>query len=244
MITMPLEHPEHPIVRLEGALVYFDTGAPQSLIPDVNAPWIESLGVAVPPMSGMARNTFERSQSVLSRLTGGLRLDALVGMDLITEHGLRYDLSNRQLGWGLSKNAVDSATRLKSEVVMGLPVIEMKVAGRKMRAILDTGCHMDGYFQDLPKNLPSAGYIQDESPIIGSIECPARYAEASLLARDGSKISLSESAFGIAPPALVRALSTLRVDGVLGRPAFVDFRVCFYGAMVGVVQSNRGGLSG
>jgi len=112
-----------------------------------------------------------------------------------------------------------------------------------MRAILDTGCHADSYFQELPKNLPSAGVIRDESPIIGPFECPTRYAEASLLARDGSKVGLADSVFGIAPPALVLALSTLRVDGVLGRAAFVGCRVSYCGAMVGVAQSSRGGLS-
>lgn len=213
---MSLEHPEHPIVRLDGALIYFDTGEPQSLIPDVNAPWIESLGASAPPISGIAKIAFEQSQGVLSRLTDGLRIDALVGMDLIAEHGLRYDLLNRQLGWGLSENVLDSATLLKSELVMDLPVIEMEVAGRKMRAILDTVCHTDGYFQDLPQNLPSAGCIQDESPIIGPFECPARYAEASLLEAGLSTIDIGMCRFGKAPDTLACTLKALTVDGVIG----------------------------
>ena len=208
-------------MRLDGALIYFDTGAPQSLIPDVNAPWIESLGAFAPPMSGIAKIAFEQSQGVLSRLTGGLRIDALVGMDLIAEHGLRYDLLNRQLGWGLSEKAVDSATLLKSELVMGLPVIEMELAGRKMRAILDTGCHTDGYLLDLPQTLPDAGTICDESPMFGSFESVARYAEASVFAESGSKINLGRSRFGEAPPMLEFTLRAIGVDGVVGAIALM-----------------------
>lgn len=138
MITMLMEHPEHPIVRIEGALVYFDTGAPQSLIPGPNAPWTRKLGISAPPMSGLTSMAFERARNTLSHLTGGLRIDALVGMDLITEHGLAYDLSAGQIGWGISQQETDDLITLRSELVLGLPVIEMELAGCQMRVILDT----------------------------------------------------------------------------------------------------------
>jgi hypothetical protein len=238
MTMMNLEHPEHPIVRIEGSLVYFDTGSPQSLIPDVNAPWIESLGAFAPPMSGIAKIAFERSQGVLLRLTGGLRIDALVGMDLIAEHGLRYDLLNRQLGWGLSEEAVDSATLLKSELVMGLPVIEMEVAGLKMRAILDTGCHTGGYLLDLPQTLPDAGTICDESPMFGFFESVAWYAEASVFAEGGSRIKLGRERFGEAPPVLEFAMRAAGVNGVVGPVALMQAKSqAFAGSTVCVDQS-------
>ena len=138
VITLLLEHPEHPIVRIEGALVYFDTGAPQSLIPGPNAPWTRELGISAPPMSGLTSMAFERARNTLSHLTGGLRIDALVGMDLITEHGLAYDLSAGQIGWGISQQETGDLITLRSELVLGLPVIEMELAGCQMRVILDT----------------------------------------------------------------------------------------------------------
>jgi hypothetical protein len=220
MTMMNLEHPEHPIVRIEGSLIYFDTGSPQSLIPDPNAAWLNTLGITAPPMSGLAGPAFGRARSTLARLTGGLMIDALIGMDLITEQGLSYDLLNRQLGWGIPQNTLDSMIALRSELVMGLPVVHLELAGQPRRAILDTGCHFDGYFIDLPKNLPDAGVIQDENPIIGTIESAARYAEAALLAKNGTKINLGQGRFGEALPALEFALTSIGVDGVVGAVVF------------------------
>ncbi len=216
VITMLLEHPEHPIVRIEGALVYFDTGAPQSLIPGPNAPWTRKLGISPPLMSGLKSMAFERARNTLSRLTGGLRIDALVGMDLITEHGLAYDLSAGQIGWGISQQETGDLITLRSELVLGLPVIEMELAGRKMRAILDTGCHTDGYFLNLPKTLPDAGIIRDESPMFGPFESAARYAEVSLMAREGLKINLQPAKVGQTPLTLELPLKMAGVDGVVG----------------------------
>ncbi len=218
VITLLLEHPEHPIVRIEGVLVYFDTGAPQSLIPGPNAPWTRKLGISAPPISGLTSMAFERTRNTLTRLTGGLRIDALVGMDLINEHGLAYDLSAGQIGWGISHLETGDLITLRSELVLGLPVIEMELAGRQLRVILDTGCHTDGYVLDLPKTLPEAGVIRDESPIFGPFESAARYAEASVWAKNGSKINLRRGRFGEAPPALEFALTSIGVDGVVGVP--------------------------
>lgn len=215
---MLMEHPEHPIVRIEGALVHFDTGAPQSLIPGPNAPWTRKLGISAPPMSGLTSMAFERARNTLSRLTGGLRIDALVGMDLITEHGLAYNLSAGEISWGISQQKTGDLITLRSELVLGLPVIEMELARRKMRVILDTGCHTDGYVLDLPNMLPEAGIIRDESPMFGTFESAAWYAEASVLAKNGSKINLGRGRFGEAPPALEFALTSIGVDGVVGVP--------------------------
>lgn len=220
VITLPLEHPEHPIAKIEEALVYFDTGAPQSMIPGPNAPWTRKLGITAPPMSGLMSIAFERSRNTLSRLTGGLKIDALVGMDLISKHGLAYDLSAGQIGWGISQRETGDLIPLSGEPVLGLPVIEMELAGRHIRVLLDTGCHTDGYILDLPKTLPEAGIIRDESPIFGPFESAARYAEASVLAKNGSKINLGRGRFGEAPPPLEFTLRAVGMHGVVGAVAF------------------------
>ena len=208
------------------------------MIPGPNAPWTRELGIFAPPMSGLMSMAFERARNALSRLTGGLRIDALVGMDLITEHGLAYDLSAGQIGWGISQQETGDLITLRSELVLGLPVIEMELAGRQMRVILDTGCHTDGYFLDMPKTLPEAGIIRDESPMFGPFESAARYAEASVLAKNGSKINLGRGRFGEAPPPLEFTLIAVGVDGVVGAAVFRQTKSTrFAGSLVCVDQA-------
>ncbi len=233
MIRMPLEHPEHPIVRIKGSLVYVDTGSARSLIPDPNAAWLGVLGIVAQQMTGIPRLVFQQARITLARLTGGVVIDALVGMDLISEHGLAYDLSPGLIGWGLSPQETRQLTPLSSELVLGLPVIEMELAGRQLRVILDTGCHTDGYVLDLPKTLPEAGVTRDESPIFGPFESAARYAEASVWAKNGSKISLGRGRFGEAPPPLEFTLSAAGVDGIVGAAGFTQKKsITFAGAAV------------
>jgi hypothetical protein len=213
---MKLEHAEHPLVRVAGALVYFDTGAPQSLIPVNGAPWVGALGVSASAMTDSAVSVLANSQAVLARLTGGLRLNALVGMDLIAKHGLLYDLETGQLGWGISPTRIGGSTCLMSDLVINLPVIDIYLGRRRLRAIIDTGCHMDGYFTEMPETSLDAGVISDDSPFIGPFTVAARLVETSLLTTDYSKIALGQKRFGIAPSGLASALKAMRVDGVVG----------------------------
>lgn len=213
---MKLEHAEHPLVRVAGALVYFDTGAPRSLIPVNGAPWVGALGISASAMTIGADSVFAHSQAVLARLTGGLRLNALVGMDLIAKHGLVYDLETGHLGWGISPTRIGRSACLMSDLVMNLPVIDIYLGHRRVRAIIDTGCHMDGYFTEMPETSLDAGVISDESPFVGAFTVTARCVEISLLTTDYSRIALGQKRFGIAPSGLAFALKAMSVDGVVG----------------------------
>jgi hypothetical protein len=65
VIRTPLEHPEHPIVRIKGSLVYFDTGSARPLIPDPNAALLGVLGIVAQQMTGIPRLVFERARATL-----------------------------------------------------------------------------------------------------------------------------------------------------------------------------------
>ena len=163
-----LAHPEHPLVRIDGKLIYFDMGAPASLVPDELVARLTVHGLPVTPMDPLTQARFPSTRNTLKSLIG-FEMDALIGMDVIAQTGLSYDRAKGHLGWG-DETTPNGAIELKSRSVMGLPVVEMEVAGQRVSAILDTGCHEDGYFLGLPKDLRVGEIIRDANRMVGEFE--------------------------------------------------------------------------
>jgi hypothetical protein len=260
MTHHPLQHPAHPLVDIDGRAVYFDTGSPVSYLPERHADLRATLGLGAHELHLCSDAAFARVRAVAEKLTGQ-RVDALLGMDVIARIGLDYDRPNGTLAWGVAANAATAAsadgatdaaanddgfTLVATGHASAIPVAEFEVAGRRLRAFLDTGCHADGYIDGLPSDLPDAGMMQDHNPIIGAFSVRGHIADATLLCGDGTRVPLGESRLGDIPhqaKGLLPALSALSaksappLQGVLGGAVFRYRRVRFIGNEVFVARA-------
>lgn len=208
-------HPDHPLVQIDDAVVYFDTGCPGSFLLEGDGRWLEALGANLDRPLHPAPPALSES---LQQLTGH-RVQALLGMDVIARIGLHLDRQRGQLGYGVT-DLPASSIPLHAEQVHTLPVVHIQLEGQDCRVVLDSGCHLDGYFVRLPEHCPDGPVLYDSNPLVGPFSCPSRHVALCVKRADTRWHSLDRAVFGVPPPRLAKMKRRMGIDGVVGAAFF------------------------
>lgn len=150
----------------------------------------------------------------------GVHVSGLLGMDIISRLGIKIDIPGGKLSFN---PLTDGMTRIPSRMGMGYMSVEMVLAGKYARIILDTGAptsYVSGLFTE---GLNPIGQVTDFNPLVpgDTFETPIFEFPASFAGKDFTMRA------GHLPVSLQMMLSVLGVDGVVGMEILKRFPVTF-----------------
>ena len=148
----------------------------------------------------------------------GERVSGLLGMDIISRLGMKIDIPGGKLFFHPS---TDGMNRLPSRMGMGYMSVEMVLAGKPARIILDTGAPTSYVSGSFTEGLNPIGQVTDFNPLVpgDSFETPIFEFPASFAGNDFTMKA------GHLPDSLQMMLSVLGVDGVVGMEILKRFPV-------------------
>ncbi len=173
-------------------------------------------------------------QSTVGHLVPGVHVHALAGADAFARMDMMMDVKagTVELRWVNPEVAERRHWRiLKTETVMGVPVVHVDLAGVRQRLVLDSGCE-HGYLLDLPDGGISAPDLEDVHPLTGAFRTESREYEAHLHAecapdQRGASIPAGSLRFGRLSGMLAMSVRMIGLDGVIGRSLLNQFRFRF-----------------
>lgn len=204
-------HDRHPVVETSQGPVLIDTGASASF---GRGPTVSLGGRDF----RLARDYFGQSIEEIGRLVGG-NFYALLGADILGSFDWELDLEQGSFTVGAAAGQSDIV--LPFTDFMGVPIIEARVDGQRVRLFLDT-CAKVSYLEPaLLDGRPTAGEQTDFFPGFGAF--------TTTVSRLPVKLSMStlEVDFGRLPQMLGMALGMANVNGILGAALLNDFRLHF-----------------
>lgn len=144
----------------------------------------------------------------------GERVAGLVGMDILGSIGMRIDLPGGKLTFHPSTEGMTSVPSGVSG--LGYAFVDMTVAGRQARVILDTGAPVSYISPSFTKGLVPVDHVTDFNPMVPGdtfetdiFELPASFAGHDFPMRAGHL-----------PGMFSGMLSMIGVDGVVGMEIF------------------------
>ncbi len=159
----------------------------------------------------------------------------LLGMDVLGELPLMFDLSNQQIVVGDgSWDSVEPQARLGCKyqrIIGGVPALDVKLDGRATRAIFDTGAQY-GYVlraSQCSGGTPAAP-IQDFSPMLGDMSSESWDVDVELCPGPAGAPGRFRQRVGIMPPLGTQMLSLIGVGAIIGCGWLRNCRVGRHGA--------------
>ena len=148
----------------------------------------------------------------------GVNVSGLLGMDIISRLGIKIDIPGGKLSLNPS---TDGMTRLPSRMGMGYMSVEIVLAGKPARIILDTGAPTSYVSRSFTEGLTPIGQVTDFNPLVpgDTFETPIFEFPASFAGNDFTMKA------GHLPGSLQMMLSVLGVDGVVGMEILKRFSV-------------------
>ena len=201
---------DHVLIDCAGGMLLIDTGSPFSF--HENA-CIQLGGEAYPvPTSLMGVNAAYIAEKV------GQPVSGLLGMDIIGRTGLKIDIPGGKLSIFPS---VDGMVQIPSGMGMGYVSVEMTLAGKPARVILDTGAPTSYVSRSFTEGLDPVGRTTDFNPLIpgDTFETPVFEFPASFA---GNAFPMKA---GHLPGTLQGMLSMLGADGVVGMEILKRFAI-------------------
>ena len=144
----------------------------------------------------------------------GERVAGLVGMDILGPLGVRIDLTGGKLTF---RPSTEGTAPVPSGVSgLGYVFVDMTVAGRPARVILDTGAPVSYISPSFTEGLEPVDHLTDFNPMVpgDTFETPIFEFPASFAGRD------FQMRAGHLPGLFTGMLSMLGVDGVVGMEIF------------------------
>ena len=210
----------YPLAMKDGYLIatlddhdwLLDTGSPVSF-GDVPRLFIEGQEVPVVP-NGLGLNAQELSRHL------GYSVSGLLGVDLLNQFDLRFDLPQGKVGFSLeSLDAVGHD--LDVEFWMGAPLVEAKLGTERLRLVVDTGSTYT-YLRRIPEDVGLAeGVVHDFHPAYGEFRSETRRLDLQIGGRPFSMRC------GGLPTLLGMTLGAFNADGTLGNEIFYDRTVLY-----------------
>jgi hypothetical protein len=204
----------HLFIDLPEGRALIDTGAPFSSSTSGRLTWQnQNHGVN---KGGYMGFTFDKLSAEI-----GAQVDALLGMDLLAQTTLLFDVANRQLTAGDDIPEGFTAAAYSLVPTSDIPMLQITMNGRKALALWDTGAQygyfVDDHFCEGLKPLPG---FRDFSPMFGSLDIPKSYQVPfvvhgmDLVEHCGPTPSLTSG--GISPVPMRSFLSLLNIDAIIG----------------------------
>lgn len=201
---------DHVLIDTAGGILLVDTGSPMSF----HGNGLIHLGHEEFPVptSLMGVDSSYLAEKVGEHVSG------LLGMDIISRLGMKIDISGGKLSFHPS---TDGLNRVNSRMGMGYMSMEMVMAGKNARVILDTGAPTSYVSRAFTEGLNPIGQVTDFNPLVPGdtfetpvFEFPAGFA--------GNEFTMKA---GHLPGSLQMMLSVLGVDGVVGMEVLRRFTV-------------------
>lgn len=201
---------DHVLIDCVGGRLLVDTGSPLSF--HENGRFQLGDEAFEVPASLMGVNTSYITEKV------GLPVSGLLGMDIIGRIGMKIDIPGGKLSVSPS---VDGMVRVASGTGMGYVSIEMVMAGKPARVILDTGAPTSYVSKSFTEGLDPVGQVTDFNPMVpgDTFDSPVFAFPATFA---GKTFTMQA---GHLPGSLQVMLSVLGVDGVVGMEILRRFPV-------------------
>ena len=184
-----------------GSRVLVDTGSPLSF----HAGGVIALGGSsfTVPASLMGTDSAYVTDNV------GVRVDGLVGMDILSQGGLLIDVPGGRIVLG---HPTDGMTPLPSRQAFGYVSMEMLLVGRPARVLLDTGAPTSYVSPSFTEGLTPIDRVTDFNPMVpgDTFETPVFELPASFAGQDFAMRA------GHLPSRLQMMVSMLGADAVVG----------------------------
>ena len=211
MLRCPLEMPGgHLILHHDGDTLLLATGSPVSM---GRRSTYRFLDREIPVLRRYQGMTMEQwSESV------GVNVDALLGCDVLGRHAVTIDPEAGEVVFDEDPPRPSSGVAPLGTVA-GMPVVEVGVAGRKLRALLHTGATLSCFREVDTRTQRCVGVARDCYPGQGEFTTVLRAVTLMLGDRE---VSLE---CGILPPAIEQALRPVDVHGIVGTDLLRAFAV-------------------
>lgn len=204
----------HLFIDLPEGRTLVDTGAPFSSSTSGRLTWQnQNHGVN---KGGYMGFTFDQLSANI-----GVQVDALLGMDLLAQTTLLFDVAHRTLTAGDEMPSVFNAHPYELAPMSDIPIFKVTLNGHPARVLWDTGAQY-GYVSDrkfVAGAEPLAGF-KDFSPMFGDLDIPQSYVLPFTLAGHDLLETVGEAPSvrvgGISPVPLRTFLRALDIDAIIG----------------------------
>lgn len=204
----------HLFIDLPEGRALIDTGAPFSSSVTGRLTWQnQNHGVN---KGGYMGFTFAKLSAEI-----GVQVDALLGMDLLAQTTLLFDVAHRTLTAGDEMPAGFVAQPYELAPMSDIPLFTVKLNGLAARVLWDTGAQY-GYVTD--KKFVAGAKAQrgfkDFSPMFGDLDIPSSYLLAVTLAGHDLLETFGEAPSvlggGVSPVPMSPFLRALDIDAIIG----------------------------
>ncbi|HEY6060831.1 MAG TPA: hypothetical protein VIV10_09625 [Gemmatimonadales bacterium] len=211
MLQCPLEMPGgHLILHHDGHTLLLATGSPVSM---GRRPTYRFLDREIPVLRRYQGMSMEQwSESV------GVNVDALLGCDVLGRHAVTIDPEAGDVVFDEAPPRPSSGVA-QLGTVAGMPVVEVGLAGRKLRALFHTGATPSCLREVDTRMQRCVGMARDCYPGLGEFTTVLRAVTLTLGDRE---VSLE---CGLLPPAVEQALRPVDVHGIVGTDLLRAFAV-------------------
>ncbi|MEO0039110.1 MAG: hypothetical protein RIS38_58 [Verrucomicrobiota bacterium] len=204
----------HLFLDLPEGRALIDTGAPFSSSVTGRLTWQnQNHGVN---QGGYMGFTFDKLSAEI-----GVQVDALLGMDLLAQTTLLFDVARRTLTAGDEMPADFVAQSYEVAPMSDIPLLQVRLNDRPARVLWDTGAQY-GYVTE-PRFLEDAEHVpgfRDFSPMFGDLEIPVAYVVPFSLGGHDLNETAGEAprrlGGGVSPVAMQPFLRALDIDAIIG----------------------------
>ena len=204
----------HLFIDLPEGRALIDTGAPFSSSVTGRLTWQnQNHGVN---KGGYMGFTFDKLSAEI-----GAQVDALLGMDLLAQTTLLFDVAHHTLTAGDEMPSGFVAHAYELAPMSDIPLFQVTLNGQPARVLWDTGAQV-GYVTDkkFAKGAKALTGFKDFSPMFGDLNIPAAYVLPFTLAGHDLLETVGEAPStlggGVSPVPMSPFLRALDIDAIIG----------------------------
>jgi hypothetical protein len=199
----------HLVIHHDRQRMLLDTGSPVSVGRHSVCRFLGHEILLLQRYKGMTLD--ERSAQI------GTPCDVLLGTDVLAHFAVQIDLEVGHVVFG--EKLAESTPAAALQTVGGLPIVEIRVSGRTLRALLNTGATLSCLREGDTRTCRCVGVAREAYPGLGEFATELRRVPLTI----GDQPVTLEC--GLLPSTLKQALRPLSVRGVLGTDLLKALRV-------------------